>query len=311
MTRHPHWADIGESTCVGGIWFLHGVHRLLGRVPFLLCLYPVVLYYWATRRMARHASLQYLQRLHAHRGLPPPAWHATLRHFLSFADTLLDKMLALSGRYRFEHVHFEGREPLMAMIERGEGGLFVTAHLGCLELCHATAQRQPGLKLNVLVHTAHAERFNRVLRKLAPDSNVSLLQVTEVTPATAVLLAEKVARGEFVAIAGDRVPVAASAGSTARVSFLGHHAPFPVGAYVLAALLKCPLYMMACVREHCGHAVVFDRLAERVELPRGQRTKALAGYAAQFAHRLEALLARSPYDWFNFFPFWDSQEQIA
>ena len=307
--RAIHWADIGESTCVAGIWFLHAVHRLLGRVPFLLCLYPVVLYYWATRGLARRASMQYLQRLQAHRGLPAPTRRDTLRHFLSFADTLLDKMLALSGRYRFEHVRFEGREPLMAMIERGEGALFVTAHVGCLELCQATAQRQPGLKLNVLVHTAHAERFNRLLHRLAPDSGVSLLQVTEVTPATAVLLAEKVARGEFVAIAGDRVPVAAGAGGTARVRFLGHEAPFPIGAYVLAALLKCPLYMMACVREHGGHSVVFERLAERVALPRGQRPQALAGYATQFAHRLEALLARSPYDWFNFFPFWDSQEK--
>jgi predicted LPLAT superfamily acyltransferase len=177
--------------------------------------------------------------------------------------------------------------------------------VGCLELCQATAERRPGLRLNVLVHTAHAERFNRVLRRLDPGSGVKLLQVSEVTAATAVLLADKVARGEFVAIAGDRVPVAAGPASTTRVRFLGHAAPFPIGPYVLASLLKCPLYMMACVRDGDGHAVIFERLAERVALPRGRRSAALAEYAAQFAGRLEALLVRSPYDWFNFFPFWE------
>jgi predicted LPLAT superfamily acyltransferase len=300
-----HWAGIGESTFVAGMWFLYAVHRVFGRVPFLLCLYPVVLYYWATRGLARRASRQYLERLSLHRGGPLPTWRSSIRHFLSFADTILDKTLALSGRYRFERVRFVGQEPLLAMIERGEGGLFVTAHVGCLELCQATAERRPGLRLNVLVHTAHAERFNRVLRRLDPGSGVKLLQVTEVTAATAVLLADKVARGEFVAIAGDRVPVTTSPASTTRVRFLGHAAPFPVGPYVLASLLKCPLYMMACVREGDGHAVIFERLAERVALPRGRRSAALAEYAAQFAGRLEALLVRSPYDWFNFFPFWE------
>ena len=38
----PHWAQIGESTFVGGMWLLYQVHRWLGRWPFLACLYPVV-----------------------------------------------------------------------------------------------------------------------------------------------------------------------------------------------------------------------------------------------------------------------------
>ena len=44
-----HWAEIGESTFVGGTWLLYGVHRAFGRWPFLLCLYPVVLAYWLGR----------------------------------------------------------------------------------------------------------------------------------------------------------------------------------------------------------------------------------------------------------------------
>ena len=40
-----HWADLGETTFVGGTWFLYAVYRLLGRLPFRLCLYPVVLFW--------------------------------------------------------------------------------------------------------------------------------------------------------------------------------------------------------------------------------------------------------------------------
>ena len=312
MSQQPaaavHWARIGESSFVLGMWLLYGVHRLLGRLPFRLCLYPVVLWYWATRPLARRSSLEYLWRMQAaYPGVvcaagTAPGWRHSVRHFISFAETILDKMLAFSGRYRFERVRWQGLEPMLEMIERRQGGVFITAHVGCLELCRALADRCPGLKLNVLVHTAHAERFNAMLRRLDPDSRVRLLQVTDVDAAAAEALAQRVEAGELVAIAGDRVPVRQS--KVTHAPFLGHEAAFPVGPYVLAALLKCPLVLLGCVREGDAHVVRFEPLAARVELPRGRRDAAIAQHAASFAQRLERLLQRAPYDWFNFFPFW-------
>ena len=302
--RATHWAEMGESTFAAGLWLLYGVHRLFGRFPLRLFLYPVVSYYWLTQPVARRASLDYLRRMQAAHGAlgGAPGWRHSFRHFLSFAETIADKTLAFSGRYRFEQVRYVGREAVDEMIARGQGAILMTAHMGCLELCQAAADRQPGLKLTVLVHTRHAERFNRVLRRLNPDCSVKLLQVTDVDAATAVMLAERVAAGEFVAIAGDRVPVKPS--KTTRARFLGQDAAFPVGAYVLASLIKCPLLLLGCVREPQGHVVYFERLAERVELPRGQRNEHIAALAAVFVQRLEALLVKAPYDWFNFFPFW-------
>ena len=299
-----HWADLGESTFVFGLRFLVAVYRLLGRVPFLLVLYPVVFYYRVRRGVARRASMDYLQRLQATRGSlgTRPTWRHGLRHFLSFADTLLDKTLAMSGRYRFENVRFDGVDAILALRERGQGAVFVTAHMGCLEMCQAAINRTRRIRLNVLVHTAHAEQFNRLLGRLDPDGAVRLIQVTEITPATAIQLSQCVARGEFVAIAGDRVPV--GGGRTVRVPFLGAEADWPVGPYVLAALLKCPLFLMACLREGDGHTIHFDQLASEVVLPRRAREEVFATLAGQYAQRIETLLARSPYEWFNFFPFW-------
>jgi predicted LPLAT superfamily acyltransferase len=45
-------------------------------------------------------------------------------------------------------------------------------------------------------------------------------------------------------------------------------------------------------------------LAEKLQLPRVGREQALEQWTALFAQRLEALLVRAPYDWFNFFFFW-------
>lgn len=308
-TRSLHWAALGESTFVGGIRLLWVVHRVLGRLPFRLCLYPVVLWYWAFSPTARRASLEYLRQLHASRGVlgHAPTWRDSLRHFLSFAETLLDKLLAISGRYPFEQVQLEGQGALLAQQATGRGGLIVTAHVGCLELCRALADHADAqFKLHVLVHTVHAQRFNRLLERLDPGSRVRLLQVTEVDAATAVHLRECIERGEWVAIVGDRVPVTQS--KTVTMPFLGRDAAFPAGATILASLLKCPLFFMGCVRQGRSHLVRFECLSEQVRLPRAGRDAALRQLVAQYVQRLEALVALSPFDWFNFFPFWDQAQ---
>lgn len=302
-----HWARIGESTFAAGIWFFYGAHALLGRRLLRALLWPVVLFYALTQPRARRASLDYLRRMEAAHGVlgTAPGLRHWLRHLMSFAETLLDKLLATSGRYAWARVRVEGQEQVDALVAQGRGALLVTAHVGCLELCQALAARLPQLPLTVLVHTRHAQRFNAILRRLNPGNRVELLQVTDVSAATAVELERRVRAGEFVAIAGDRVPV--DGGRTATVPFLGAPAAFPVGAYVLASLLHCPLLMLGCVREGAGHVVRFESLADEVRLPRAGREEALRDWTARFAARLEALLVRAPYDWFNFYPFWNAE----
>ncbi|NTX14020.1 acyltransferase [Myxococcus sp. CA051A] len=306
-----HWAEMGESTFVLGIWLLYWVHRLLGRWPFRLCLYPVVLVHWLARPVVRKASLQYLSRVEQATGAlgRKPGRGDSLRHMVTFAETMLDKLLAVSGRYRFEQVHTEGREQFYEVVKAGKGGIIVTAHMGCLELCRAMAEKRGEVKLHILVHTRHAEQFNRLLKRLNPDSGFQLVEVTDMGPGTAVALEKYVTEGGFVVIAGDRVPVSAS--QTVDVDFLGHKAAFPVGPYVLASLFKCPLYLLGCIHENNGYTIHFETLAERVELPRGKRAAALTGHAQHYAERVTALLKRSPFDWFNFFPFWDQANASA
>lgn len=303
-TAPLHWAGLGETTFASGIRLLCAIERWLGRWPFRFCMYPVVLAHWAGNGTARRSSLEYLRAMQAEHAVfaRPPGPVLGLRHFAVFAETLLDKILATHGRYPHARVRLE-HEAMLAQIARGEGGVIVTAHMGCLELCQVLAASVPDFRLTVLVHTAHAVNFNRLLKKLNPEAGVRLQQVTELDAATAWQLGERVAAGEFVAIAGDRVPVAG--GRSVFGSFLGRQAPFPIGPYVLAAALGCPLFAMACMHAGDGYRLSFARLEERVTLPRLRRHAALEAQVQRFADWLETQLRIAPLDWFNFFPFWD------
>ncbi|HEV2607378.1 MAG TPA: acyltransferase [Xanthomonadaceae bacterium] len=309
MSRH--WADIGETTFAAGIRFLGGVNRWFGRVPFRICLYPVLLFYWMTSATARRASLEYLRRLQATYQVfeRQPGWRTSLRHFARFAETLLDKTLAMSGRYPLDRLAIDGAEAIVENIDAGRGGLIITAHLGCLELMEASTSLRAGLKINILVHTAHAESFNRILARLHPEAQVRLLQVSAFNAPTAMLLADRVAAGEWIAIAGDRIPV--SGDRVLRVSFLGKPAPFPAGPYLLASLLDCPVFLMACMHEGTGYRARVYKLADRIQLPRAQREQAMSAYAERFVHWIEERLRESPLDWFNFYAFWDQTSRDA
>ena len=303
MSR-AHWADLGETTFVGGTWFLYAVYRLFGRLPFRICLYPVVFCWWLGSGTARRASLDYLHRLHASERVFPnrPGIRESLRHFILFGETLLDKMLAIGARYPRERLSFDGHQPMLDASRAGQGGIIVTAHMGCLELMQMSARWREGLRVTILVHTAHAQQFNRILARLNPVATVRLLQVTEFSPAMAMTLADRVAAGEFVAIAADRVPVQGD--RTCRAPFLDADADFPAGPWLIASLLRCPVWALSCLHEGDGYRVRIERLFERVLLPRNDRQSALDACAARFSAWLAGCLRQSPLDWFNFYDFW-------
>lgn len=302
--RSPrHWASIAESTCVGGMRLLFWICRIAGRWPFRLVLYPVVAWYVLSRRAARCASLDYLTRMRAYASVPT-GWLGVLRHFASFAESMLDKMLLWGGLFDTSNARFVGLAPMQQLLAEKRGALLICAHLGNADLCRVLARAVPGLKLTVLVHTRHARAFNDMLAALDPRSQLNLLQVTDMTPATAMLLADRVAQGEFVVIAGDRVPVSC-APRVAMAPFLGGVAAFPVGPYVLASVLQCPLYMMFSMRAGGVPEVHFELLRESVRLPRKGREAMLEQLATDYAARLQHHCMRAPLEWFNFYDFWD------
>ncbi len=274
-----------------------------------MVLYPVLGWYVLSKPRARRASADYLRRLRAlaPAHAPAPGVRGVLAHFAAFAESILDKMLLWGGLFETASVRFHGLDAVEPCLAQGRGALLVCSHFGNLELCRVLSRRRAGLKLTVLVHTKHAQAFNRMLARLNPDSQLNLMQVTEMSPATAMLLAERVANGEFVVIAGDRIPVSAHP-RVALADFLGAPAAFPVGPYVLASVLQCPVFLLFSMRRGDHSEVHFELFRESLRLPRQGRDAALAALAADYAARLGHFCLQAPTQWFNFFDFWHLPE---
>jgi predicted LPLAT superfamily acyltransferase len=300
-----HWSRIPEATFAPGIRVLLALYSVFGRRAFRAALWPVVLWYALARPAARRASAEYLGRLRqASDGTTPaPTFAGTLRHFAAFAEALLDKLLVWGGRLEALRYELHGAAALREALAAGRGAVLVTAHIGNFELCQVLATRYTPVRINVLMHTANTARFNALLERQRLAERLCLIPVDGLGPATAALLAQRVDAGELVAIAGDRL-LADGAGGSLATPFLGQPAAFPIGPYVLAAALGCPLIALFATRHGEMYRISVEQLAERVILPRQGRPEALRALLERFVALLEAECRAAPLQWFNFYPFW-------
>ncbi|MGL4469499.1 MAG: glycosyltransferase family 2 protein [Aeromonas hydrophila] len=312
--RRTHWSRTPERGSLLGMQIMLTSYRLLGRRGFSLLLYPVIGYFWLTGRAQRQASQGYLTRLESFAnasGVTLPAEpRSSFRHFLRFGEAALDKLAGWRGDITEQQVELVGAEHYQAAINSGQGVLLLGSHLGDLELCRALGSRKQGLRINALVFTRHAARFNALLKQINPDSHLNLIQVQELGADTAILLKEKLERGEWVVIVGDRTSVTREK-RVIWADFLGAPAPFPLGPFVLSSVLGCPVYLMFGLKEQGHFRVHFEPFADGQPLPRQGRQQILASRVQAYADRLQHHCLQAPLDWFNFFDFWqltDEQE---
>ncbi|HDZ8896144.1 TPA: glycosyltransferase family 2 protein [Aeromonas dhakensis] len=312
--RRTHWSRTPERGSLLGMQIMLASYRLLGRRGFSLLLYPVIGYFWLTGRAQREASRAYLARLEAFANAQgvalPTEPRSSFRHFLRFGEAALDKLAGWRGDITEQQVELVGAEHYQTAINSGKGVLLLGSHLGDLELCRALGSRKQGLRINALVFTRHAARFNALLKQINPDSHLNLIQVQELGADTAILLKEKLEQGEWVVIVGDRTSVTREK-RVIWADFLGAPAPFPIGPFVLSSVLGCPVYLMFGLKEQGCFRVHFEPFADGQPLPRQGRQQILASRVQAYADRLQHHCLHAPLDWFNFFDFWqltDEQE---
>ena len=306
--KAEHWAGQRER---GSFWlmkFTAAAARLLGRRLLTPLLYAIVLYFYLFGRRARRSIWHYQRNLAAWSGRAElrPSHGSVFRQFMAFADALLDKLDVWNGRLGLEQVSLIDPEGLRQQLQvGGRGQLLVTAHLGNLEVCRALAELGEKVQMNVLVHTKHAAQFNRLLGE-AGASHLRLIQVSELDPAVMLQLSERLERGEWLAIAGDRVPL--HGGRNVTVDFLGQPAAFPQGPWLLAGLLQCPVNLMHCLKIDGRYQVILESFADAVQWTRRERDAVIRGWVQRYAERLGERCLNAPQQWFNFYPFWNAHD---
>ena len=293
----PHWSGTGRLRGGrGGVWFFITALRVLGlHITYALLVPPAIYFSFVSPDV--EATMDYHRRIFG----PQPWWKRrwlVFRHFYSFGRALIDRTAVLAGDTKHFSFSFDGEEHLRNAVAEGRGVLLLTAHLGNWEVAGQLLSRIE-VPINVTGFDNEAAEVRALLNRAA-RANFRLLPLTG-SPTDAIPLVAALRRGEIVAMLGDR----AYGSSAADVPFVNGVAPFPVGAYVMAAIAGAPLVHVFSLREAGGHYRFFGFPPQRpVMPPHHQRDAYLRECAARFAGDLESVLKRDPLQWYNFFPFW-------
>lgn len=272
--------------------------RTLSRIP----LYGIAIYFFLFAPNARRHARRYLRLALGRR----PSARDRFRQILSFATTIHDRVYLISGQFEIFNITLEGEALMLAQSETGRGALLMGAHMGSFEVMHSLGRRQ-GLEVTMAMYEENARKINATLAAINPHLVSDIVSLGRID--AMLNIAERLDRGAFVGVLGDRTlgrePVQA-------VSLLGERAYLPTGPMRAAAILRCPVFFMAGLyRGKNNYHVVFERVADFSATPAGARNVAVRSAIERYAAVLDQYCRSDPYNWFNFYDFWRTQDGVS
>jgi predicted LPLAT superfamily acyltransferase len=295
---NAQWTERKEIGNASWLRFGRDVALTFGRRATRSLLYPVTLYFFFRRGPERRASRAYLERV---LGRQVSAW-TILRHIHCFSCTILDRLYLLSERFKRFDIRTFGLHDLDRVLEGGQGVLLIGAHLGSFDALRVLSLERPEVPVRILLDTAQGERISGLLNALNPALAASIINARDAGPAVALKIKEALDQNSIVAVLADR---GQPANPTQSASFLGLAAPFPTSPWLLAAALKVPVMLaFGLYRGGNRYDLHFDAFADRIVIERSRRAAALDEILQRFADRLAHYAHLAPYNWFNFYDFW-------
>lgn len=270
--------------------------RVAGRPFCRLLLYPIVLYFMATDKAARKASADFLQRVWGRK----PKASEVFRHLRCFATTLLDRVYLANHEVDRFNITIENRQLIDAALAKGHGCVLLGSHLGSFDLMALARQGLDDRPLNIMMRIDPGSR----LRQIAGLDNMGPKVIPYGQPHSLLLAHQALADGEIVAILADRV----DGRSAIPVRFLGHHTRMPKGPYLLAARSNAPV--LTCFGVYEGgnrYRITFDDPG--ILLDASSNIREISAAAQIYTSALETQAQRYPYNWFNFYPYWDDDQE--
>lgn len=296
-----HWRTEPERGSLFLLKLVAWIVLTLGRRAGRVMLYPICLYFFLFDRACRTHSARYLARaLGRH---PTVADH--FRHFHTFAALILDRPFFLTGAYADIPFRVHGEEALAHEIKCGRGCILVSAHLGSFDGLRALGRDHGELHVRPVMYEANARKLSSILHALNPQLARDIIVAGN--PESLIGVKDEVEHGYSLGMLADRV---FSEDRRVIADFMGAPAAFPGGPWLIAHLIGAPVFLVfALIQRDGSYDIHIEPFASRVTIDRADRERQLQQLVARFAQRLEHYCRLEPYNWFNFYDFWNEESK--
>jgi predicted LPLAT superfamily acyltransferase len=275
--------------------FMAWVGLNLGRRVARMLLYPISLYFFIMAPGARRASRAYLTRALGR----PATWRDGFRHVHTFAGTILDRIYLLNDRTDLFDLRIHNEDLVRQVTADTKGVLMFGAHFGSFEAMRAVGHDNTSVTVALLMYEANAQKMSQLMAAINPHITQEIIALGEID--SMLQVQTRLTQGAIIGMLADRT---FQNDEVSWLPFLGQSAPFPLGPFRLASLLRRPLLLMLGIYQGGNrYDIHFELLFDFSQAGLNRRETvdlALAKYVA----RLEHYCAAYPYNWFNFYDFW-------
>ncbi len=291
------WKEEKERSNSFLLRFIIWVSLKSGRWFTRLFLYPIVLYFLVSSPKVIKASRFYLSRV-----LGKPVGIAKVaRHVFCFAATILDRVYFITDQHQRFDVRFNNLDVLDQYIDAQQGCLLLGTHLGSFEVLRTLAVSNKTLPLKITMYAKHNQMITGLLDALNPAISKTVIDLA----ADDVLFQtqEALEQGFCVGMLGDRVT---GSGKTTQCTLLGSPVDIPLGPLTLASIFKVPVILFFGLYQGKNrYDIYFEELTNNISAHRKERDKVVKQWTQQYVDRIEYHMKKSPYNWFNFYDYWN------
>lgn len=298
VAKPAAWLQMRERSNMPMLRLMSWISLRLGRRMARSVLHLIALYFLLFSPASRRASRDYLPRALGRCA----TWRDLYRHFFTFAATIHDRIYLVARRYDLFDIELHGLEHVKPLIAGKEGVFLMGAHLGSFEVMRAIGRQVPGLRVAMVMHEDNAQKVNRILAAINPEAAMDVIPLGRID--SMLQVQDKLEAGMMVGMLGDRT---LGDEPMLPVELLGARTTMPVGPFRMAALLRRKVvFMTGLYMGGNRYRVQFETLADFSDVARGERDAAVRQAIARYAGLLEHYCQLAPYNWFNFFDYWQA-----
>jgi predicted LPLAT superfamily acyltransferase len=296
------WSSRSLGTRFGHSIFYALIH-LGGKRLGYFALHWVVSYYVLCRPSIRRRSDDYLRRRFPGQSLFM-RYVNCYRMFLEMGRILVDR--AILGSMGPEKMNFtiHGRQELLDLVQEGRGFILLMSHVGCWQVA-VSALNFLNVTVNLLLEQEQGNIDRHYFEYAGVTCPIRIIDPGSYLGGTMQML-DVLKKGEVVSMMGDRV--FGSEKSSLLIDFLGHKAPFPFSAFKIASATGAPIVVFFSYKTGYDNYVLNVSKIIKVPGNLGRSGESYRRYLTQFVNELERYTREYPYQFFNFYNMWQSND---
>jgi predicted LPLAT superfamily acyltransferase len=221
------------------------------------------------------------------------------KNYYWFGQTIIDKVVLLSGMkhpFRFE---FEGEENLREMVKQNRGGLLLSAHIGNWEIAGHLLQRL-GTDMHIVMYDGEQQQIKDYLESITEKYSARIILIKE-DLSHIYAIQEALGKNAFVCMHADRF---LEGNKTLSGLFLNQPASFPAGPFLLAHTFQVPVSFVFAMKDR---PFDYHFYASQPKIYKGSRESSVEDMLRDYCLAMETTIRKYPLQWYNYYDFWNQR----